>query len=171
VLTDPETRSEFLFFDGPVLTMQFARDTIEDYIPNVSDRTSELASPIKISAAHAKLQPPTLIINGSVDILRSGGSSFGEILQQQGVECVVLTGHGQLHDSEVWEATRTGPTPKLVIRVVVGEIVRVLGAKEEGKRKRTVGDESEEAEVEAESDGNEDQGTKTRKRKRTRGSN
>jgi acetyl esterase len=121
VLTDPETRSEFLFFDGPVLTMQFARDTIEDYIPNVSDRTSELASPIKISAAHAKLQPPTLIINGSVDILRSGGSSFGEILQQQGVECVVLTGHGQLHDSEVWEATRSR--------------LRVTGMKTRGQRR------------------------------------
>jgi acetyl esterase len=170
VLTDNETRSEFLFFNGPVLTMPFTSNVIEDYIPKASDRQSELASPLKISAAHAKLQPPTLIINSSADLLRSEGSAFGEILQQQGIECVVLTGHGQVHDSEVLEATRTGPTPKLVIRVVVGEIVRVLGAKEEGKRKRTVGEESEEAEVEAESEGNEDQGTKTRKRKRTRGS-
>ncbi|KAH6405765.1 hypothetical protein HBI60_032030 [Parastagonospora nodorum] len=134
-ISDRQTLSEFEFFAGPLLTVPFNKKSFAIYIPNADDRDSELATPLNISAAHAKLQPPTLIINSAVDLLRSEGEAYGEILQRAGVDCTVLTTHGQVHDSEVFEATRGGPTPRAVVRMVAGEIRHALGGGfgEEGK--------------------------------------
>jgi acetyl esterase len=142
-LSDRETRSEFEFFDGPLLTVPFIKKSIALYIPSADDRESELATPLKISEAHAKLQPSTLIVNSAVDPLRSEGNAYGEILQQNGVDCAVITTHGQVHDSEVIESTRTGPTPRAIVRMVSGLLVEGLERKEAGTKKRKVPDEKE----------------------------
>lgn len=128
-ITDRQTPSEFEFFSGPVLTLPFLKKAYATYIPDAADRESELATPLNISAAHAKLQPPTLIVNSAVDLLRSGGEALGEILQRAGVECAVVRTHGQVHDSEVLEATRGGATPGAVVRMVAGEIGNALGGR------------------------------------------
>lgn len=133
-ISDRQTPSEFEFFSGPLLTLPFLKKAYATYSPNAGDRESELATPLNISAAHAKLQPPTLVINSAVDLLRSGGEAIGEILQRSGVDCTVLTTYGQVHDSEVLEATRGGPTPRAVVRMVAGEIRNALGGREEGSR-------------------------------------
>ena len=160
ITTDRSTRSEFTFFDGPLLTVPYMHKTIDAYIPSAPDRDSELASPRNISTAHAKLQPPTLIVNSSADPLRDDGRLFGEVLQRQGVECVIFEALGQLHVSEVLEGTRGGATPRAVVRVVAGEIRGALGR---GEKRERVGDE-----VGVKGDGDGDGGVKTRKRTRTR---
>lgn len=158
-LSDRETRSEFEFFDGPLLTVPFIKKSIALYIPSADDRESELATPLNISPEHAKLQPPTLIVNSAVDPLRSEGNAYGEILQQNGVDCAVITTHGQIHDSEVIEATRTGPTPRAIVRMVAGLVEEALEVKGAGTKKRKV-------EVKTETNGD----VKTRKRRRAKGS-
>lgn len=116
--------------------MPFVKKSYSICVPGAHDRDDELAAPVNITAAHAKLQPPTLIINSALDLLRDGGNTFGEILQKNGVDCVVLTTHGQVHDSEVLESTRDGPTPRAVIRAVAGSIIDALGDEMiNGKRK------------------------------------
>lgn len=140
--------------------MPFIKKSIALYLPSADDRESELATPLKISAAHAKLQPPTLIVNSAVDPLRSEGNAYGEILQQNGVDCAVITTHGQVHDSEVIEATRTGPTPRAVVRMVSGLVVEFLEGKEANVAKKRTAEDKKEVNGEV----------KTRKRRRTRAS-
>ncbi|KAH7395249.1 alpha/beta hydrolase fold-domain-containing protein [Phaeosphaeria sp. MPI-PUGE-AT-0046c] len=158
-LSDRETPSEVQFFDGPLLTVPFIKKSIALYIPSADDRDSELATPLTISAAHAKLQPPTLIVNSAVDPLKSEGNAYGEILQLNGVDCAVITTHGQVHDSEVIEATRRGPTPRAIVRMVAGLVVEALEEKAVEARKRKVEDKKE-------TNGNGE--AATRKKRRTR---
>ncbi len=42
--------------------------------------------------------PPTLIINGQADVLRSEGEAFGERLRFAGVEVTALRAQGTIHD-------------------------------------------------------------------------
>ncbi|KAF2245700.1 alpha/beta-hydrolase [Trematosphaeria pertusa] len=130
VTSDRDTPSEFRFFNGPFLTVPFMRKVIDMYIPTPKDRTSELATPQNISPEHAKKQPPTLIINSAVDPLRDDGLLYGQILQEAGIDCTIITAHGQLHDSSVLEATRKGPTPRTLVLLVATEIKnRLIGVK------------------------------------------
>jgi acetyl esterase len=129
-LQDRPTTSEVEFFDHPVFPVALQRRAVAAYIPSVRDRKTELASPRRyISAAQAKLQPTTLIINSSVDILRDDGLLYSKILQSNGVDCAVFTSHGQIHLSEVFEATRQSETPKVVVRLMCEEIRRAIGGK------------------------------------------
>lgn len=127
ITSDRGTKSEFEFFNGPFLTVPSTRKDIDDYIPNPDDRTNELATLINISVAHAKKQPPTLIINSAVDPLRDSGILYGEILQRAGVDCTIVIGHGQLHNSLVFEALRGGATPKAMIRLMATQIKDACG--------------------------------------------
>jgi acetyl esterase len=127
-LEDRPTASDVKFFDGPIHTLPIVRKRIDDYLPNTRDRILELASPRHISAKHAKLQPTTLIVVSSADLLRDDGLLYGEILQRNGVDVAIFTGHGQVHDSEIFEAIRISETPRVVVRMVAGEIRNALGA-------------------------------------------
>jgi acetyl esterase len=93
VLTDQETKSEFRFFNGPLLDVPTLRKHINFYIPDPDDRTSELATLSNISEANSEKQPPTLIVNSAVDPLRDDGILYGEILQRAGVDCTIITAH------------------------------------------------------------------------------
>jgi acetyl esterase len=143
-----QDHSEFEFFTGPIITVPFARKTFSMYVPNAHDRKDELAAPINISASHAGLQPPTLIINSAVDLLRSEGNLYGEILQKNGVDCAVLTTHGQVHDSEILEATRTGSTPRASLRLVARSLIEALGTVQDmGKNRKVEGVEQKNGET------------------------
>ncbi|KAF3033662.1 hypothetical protein E8E11_002967 [Didymella keratinophila] len=109
VTTDRDTPSEFQYFNGPFLTVPFLRKAINEFIPDPDDRVSELATPRNISKDHAAKQPPTLICNATVDVLRDDGILFGEILQKAGVDVSIVTFQVQLHDSVVFEATNEAP--------------------------------------------------------------
>jgi acetyl esterase len=146
----------------------FCKKSYAIYVPDAEDRDDELAAPINITAAHAKLQPPTLIINSAVDPLRDDGKRFGEILQTNGIDCAVLTTHGQVHDSEILELTRGGPTPRAVVRMVAGSIVDALKTNDAGAGKREV--DEPEAKLSMNGHGKGKEEVKTRKRRRTRGS-
>lgn len=140
--TDRDTPSEFRYFNGPFLTVSFLRKAIDEYIPDPDDRVSELATPRNISKTHATKQPPTLICNAAVDVLRDDGILFGEILQKAGVDVSIVTFHGQLHDSVVFEATRQGATPKSEVGLIAAQLKSALSRPQEtigagkGKRQR-----------------------------------
>ena len=144
--TDRDTPSEFQYFNGPFLTVPFLRKAIDEYIPDPDDRVSELATPRNISKTHAAKQPPTLICNAAVDVLRDDGILFGEILQNAGVDVSIVTFHGQLHDSVVFEATRQGATPRSEVGLITAQLKSVLSRPREtigagkGKRQRDVGE-------------------------------
>jgi acetyl esterase len=120
--TAPLTASEQELFGGPFISVPILRAMADYYIPRQEDRVTPIGSPRSMPDELAAQFPPTLIVVSSADVLRSGGELLGEKLQGQGVDCAVVVGHGQLHDTVVSEAARNGPTPKALMTLIAGEI-------------------------------------------------
>ncbi len=68
------------------------------YTASIKDRNEITASPLRASLDCLKCFPPTMIINGQADVLRSEGEAFGEKLRCAGVEVTALRVQGTIHD-------------------------------------------------------------------------
>ena len=68
------------------------------YTASVEDRNQMTASPLRADIDCLKCFPPTMIINGQADVLRSEGEAFGERLRCAGVEVTALRVQGTIHD-------------------------------------------------------------------------
>jgi hypothetical protein len=75
-----------------------------------------------------------LILDAAIDIM--SGFLYGRILQKAGVDMAILTSHGRLHDSVVYEATRTGATLRAEVGFLTVSIKDLLVGKERGMSKR-----------------------------------
>lgn len=70
----------------------------DQYAPCESDRELITASPLQADASCFENFPPTMIINGQADVLRSEGEAFGEKLRCAGVDVTALIVQGTIHD-------------------------------------------------------------------------
>lgn len=70
----------------------------QQYTASVKDRSRITASPLRADIDCLKCFPPTMIINGQADVLRSEGEAFGERLRCAGVEVTALRVQGTIHD-------------------------------------------------------------------------
>lgn len=70
----------------------------DQYTTSREDRDQVTASPLRASPDCLKCLPPTMIINGQADVLRSEGEAFGEKLRCAGVEVTALRVQGTIHD-------------------------------------------------------------------------
>lgn len=70
----------------------------DQYAPSAEDRNRITASPLRAGVDRLKCFPPTMIINGQADVLRSEGEAFGEKLRCAGVEVTALRVQGTIHD-------------------------------------------------------------------------
>ncbi len=68
------------------------------YTASMGDRRQITASPLRASIDCLKCFPPTMLINGQADVLRSEGEAFGEKLRCAGVEVTALRVQGTIHD-------------------------------------------------------------------------
>lgn len=68
------------------------------YTTSQEERNQITASPLRASMDCLKCLPPTMIINGQADVLRSEGEAFGEKLRCAGVEVSALRVQGTIHD-------------------------------------------------------------------------
>ena len=68
------------------------------YTTSAADRNQITASPLRAGMDCLKCFPPTMIINGQADVLRSEGEAFGEKLRCAGVEVTALRVQGTIHD-------------------------------------------------------------------------
>lgn len=161
-LSDRITFSEWQFFNGPFVNMALGQEVIDEYIPDPADRKAELATPMNISAAHAKLQPPTLIVVSSVDPLRDDGINFAKVLQKAGVDCAIVRAEGQVHDSYFVEATRKAATPSAMVTLMAVMVKQALEKTGDEPEAEDVEEVEEEEEEEAETK------APSKKRKRTR---
>lgn len=118
------TPSSYEFWDGYFLTMAAMRRFIDAYAPACTvDRASELASPATaLSDAVAAQFAPTLLVTSSADVLRDEAEALGERLQRAGRDVAVFRAHGQLHDPVALEPTRGGPTPKMIMTLIVAAL-------------------------------------------------
>ncbi len=70
----------------------------QQYTACMEDRNQITASPLRAGADCFKCFPPTMIINGQADVLRSEGEAFGEKLRCAGVDVTALRVQGTIHD-------------------------------------------------------------------------
>lgn len=70
----------------------------QQYAPAPADRLQITASPLQADFHWFKQFPPTMIINGQADVLRSEGEAFGEKLRRAGTEVTALRIQGIIHD-------------------------------------------------------------------------
>lgn len=70
----------------------------DQYAPCENDRELITASPLQADASCFENFPPTMIINGQADVLRSEGEAFGEKLRCAGVDVTALIVQGTIHD-------------------------------------------------------------------------
>ncbi len=68
------------------------------YTASMADRNRITASPLRADIDCLRCFPPTMIINGQADVLRSEGEAFGERLRCAGVEVTALRVQGTIHD-------------------------------------------------------------------------
>ncbi len=68
------------------------------YAPCTKMRDQITDSPLKASLKCLSRFPPTMIINGQADVLRSEGEMFGERLRCAGVDVTALRIQGTIHD-------------------------------------------------------------------------
>ncbi len=68
------------------------------YTTSMEERNQITASPLRADIDSLKCLPPTMIINGQADVLRSEGEAFGEKLRCAGVEVTALRVQGTIHD-------------------------------------------------------------------------
>lgn len=70
----------------------------QQYTACAEDRNQITASPLRADVDCLKCFPPTMIINGQADVLRSEGEAFGEKLRCAGVDVTALRVQGTIHD-------------------------------------------------------------------------
>lgn len=70
----------------------------QQYTISQKDREQITASPLRACTEYLKYFPPTMIINGQADVLRSEGEAFGERLRCAGIEVTALIVPGIIHD-------------------------------------------------------------------------
>lgn len=68
------------------------------YTASMEDRNQITASPLRASLDCLRCFPPTMIINGQADVLRSEGEALGEKLRCAGVEVTAVRVQGIIHD-------------------------------------------------------------------------
>ncbi|MBS6475836.1 MAG: alpha/beta hydrolase fold domain-containing protein, partial [Clostridiales bacterium] len=68
------------------------------YTACMSDKNQVTASPLRATLDCLKNLPPTMIINGQADVLRSEGEAFAEKLRHADVEVTALRIQGTIHD-------------------------------------------------------------------------
>lgn len=70
----------------------------KQYAPCLKARDQITVSPLRASPKCLSRFPPTMIINGQADVLRSEGEAFGEKLRCAGVDVTALRIQGTIHD-------------------------------------------------------------------------
>lgn len=84
-------KNYYLYRDGMIWFWQ-------QYAPCQKTRNQITASPLRASLKCLSRFPPTMIINGQADVLRSEGEAFGEKLRCAGVDVTALRIQGTIHD-------------------------------------------------------------------------
>ncbi len=93
-----DTESYRRFACGYYLTRAGMEWFWRQYLPNPAKRKESTASPLCADPAELRCLPPTMIVTGQADVLRSEGEAFGEKLRRAGVSVTALRVQGAIHD-------------------------------------------------------------------------
>jgi len=84
--------------DGYFLTREGMKWFWDNYTTDGTNRKEPTVSPLQASTERLKGLPPTLIINGELDVLRDEGEAYAHKLMEAGVVVTAVRYHGTIHD-------------------------------------------------------------------------
>lgn len=94
------------------------------YTDSCEERNEITASPLRAGSDCLKGFPPTMIINGQADVLRSEGEAFGEKLRCAGVDVTAVQIQGTIHDFVMLNALDQTNACRTAMDVSVGWLNR-----------------------------------------------
>ena len=94
------------------------------YTDSREERNEITASPLRAGSDCLKGFPPTMIINGQADVLRSEGEAFGEKLRCAGVDVTAVQIQGTIHDFVMLNALDQTNACRTAMDVSVGWLNR-----------------------------------------------
>jgi acetyl esterase len=92
-----ETESYETFGEKYILTRDIMRWFIQNYTPNLADRTHAYNSPLALDPKELKGLPPTYLATAGFDPLRDEGCAYAKVLEQAGVKVEYKHFPGLLH--------------------------------------------------------------------------
>lgn len=98
------------------------------YTCSMEDRNQITASPLRARIDYLKCLPPTMIINGQADVLRSEGEAFGEKLRCAGVDVTAVRVQGIIHDFVMLNALDQTNACRTAMDASVGWMNRYIGS-------------------------------------------
>lgn len=93
-----DTPSYMAYQDGYFLTREGMKWFWDNYTTDGTNRKEPTVSPLQASTERLKGLPPTLIINGELDVLRDEGEAYAHKLMEAGVVVTAVRYHGTIHD-------------------------------------------------------------------------
>lgn len=93
-----ETQSYRQFATGYYLSRAQMEWFWDQYIPRGPQRMEPTASPLRANGRNLAKFPPTMVINGQADVLRSEGQAFAQRLLRCRVDVTALEVKGTIHD-------------------------------------------------------------------------
>jgi len=90
--------SYMAYQDGYFLTREGMKWFWDNYTTDGTNRKEPTVSPLQASTERLKGLPPTLIINGELDVLRDEGEAYAHKLMEAGVVVTAVRYHGTIHD-------------------------------------------------------------------------
>lgn len=96
----------------------------QQYTTSMKERNQITASPLEAGRDCLKWFPPTMIINGQADVLRSEGEAFGEKLRCAGVDVTGVQIQGTIHDFVMLNALNETNACRTAMDVSTGWINR-----------------------------------------------
>lgn len=118
------TQSYQEFSDGYYLSRDEMKWFWNQYVPKVNERQYILASPFKATLQQLRRFPPTMIINGGVDVLFDDGEKFANHLLEAGVSVTQVCFPGMIHDFVMLHSLDTSNACRAAMDVSVGWIQR-----------------------------------------------
>ena len=118
-----DTASYHEFSEGPWLTRRSMEWFWTEYLPEETDRTNPLVSPLCATMNELRSFPPTLLITGECDVLRDEGEAYARKLMEAGVEVTMARFGGVIHDFMMLNAIADSAPTRAAI-ALAGDFVR-----------------------------------------------
>jgi acetyl esterase len=121
-----DTPSYMAYQDGYFLTREGMKWFWDNYTTGGTNRKEPTVSPLQASTEQLKGLPPTLIINGELDVLRDEGEAYAHKLMEAGVVVTAVRYHGTIHDFVMLNPITKTPAARAAVEQASQILKKVL---------------------------------------------
>ena len=121
-----DTPSYMAYQDGYFLTREGMKWFWDNYTTDGTNRKEPTVSPLQASTEQLKGLPPTLIINGELDVLRDEGEAYAHKLMEAGVVVTAVRYHGTIHDFVMLNPITKTPAARAAVEQASQMLKKVL---------------------------------------------